>query len=79
MILSVEAIVAILSLFVAIPPTILVLVTCIRSRRNSRTRQHASIHQLRALQRMQHLRTIRRLIIEIGRLFEDEARNEEDV
>ncbi|KAI0891914.1 hypothetical protein F4806DRAFT_481128 [Annulohypoxylon nitens] len=79
MALSVEAIIAIVSLFIATPPTILMLASYIRHRRYLRARQRASVDQLRTLQRIEQLRTLRSLSIELGRLFEDEVRNHEEV
>ncbi|KAI0839295.1 hypothetical protein F5Y06DRAFT_266447 [Hypoxylon sp. FL0890] len=59
--LSVEAIVAIVALFVTTPPTILVLSTCIRRRRLSRSRQLA-----------ERLRTIQHLFAYVNHLIDDE-------
>ncbi|KAI0137731.1 hypothetical protein F4776DRAFT_623175 [Hypoxylon sp. NC0597] len=68
---SVEAVVAIVALFVATPPTILVLSTCIRRRRYFQTRQRKNVDIL------ERLRAIRHLVAYVNHLIDDEMNNGE--
>ncbi|OTB06231.1 hypothetical protein M426DRAFT_114349 [Hypoxylon sp. CI-4A] len=69
--LSVEAVVAIVSLFVAAPPTILVLLRCTRQRRYSRVTQQADSDQPHRLQHRQW--TARHTTTYVGSYIENEV------